>query len=103
MFQNDADRKKSHFIQIIIPDRVIFRIIEQEYRASALPMDCHRRHYSSLYHLILTGKSAPIGLITAALKPLSSDIFVVTPSGKSSDRLTSRVSLRHFSLTHCGV
>jgi len=103
MFQNDAEGKKTHFLQIIIPDRVIFRIIEQEYRASALPMDCHRRHYSSLFHLMNTGKSAPMGLIFAALKPLSSVNFAVKKVCRATDSSANGVSLRLFSLTHCGV
>ncbi|MFD3247355.1 hypothetical protein [Rahnella aquatilis] len=103
MFQIDAEGKKSLFLQIIIPAKVIFRTTEQEYRASALPMDCHRRHYSSLFHLILTGKSAPMGLISVALKPLSSAISVANTSGRSSDSLAYRVFVRLFSFTHCGV
>jgi hypothetical protein len=103
MFQNDAEGKKTHFLQIIIPDRVIFRIIEQEYRASALPMDCHRRHYSSLFTFTIPGKSAPMGLISAALKPLSSAEFAAHTPGRSSDSLAYRVFVRLFSITHCGV
>src|SRR5688572_4576865 len=103
MIQTDAEGKRSLFLQLIFPDKVIFRIIEQEYRASALPMDCHRRHYSSLFHLILTGKSAPMGLISAALKPLSSAISAANTSGRSSDSLGCGVFVRLFSLTHCGV
>jgi|SRR5471030_705559 hypothetical protein len=103
MFQNNAGGKRSHFRPIIIPDKVIFQIIEQEYRASALPMDCHRRHYSSLFHLIVTGKSAPMGLIFAALKPLSSVSHTAKTLCRVSDCPANRVSLRLFSLTHCGV
>ncbi|MBU9809229.1 hypothetical protein J1785_05635 [Rahnella sp. SL6] len=103
MFQIDAGGKKTLFLHIIIPDRVIFRIIEQEYRASAHPMDCHRRRYPSLFHLIFTGKSAPMGLISAALKPLSSAFYAAHTSGRSSDSLVYRVFVRLFSLTHCGV
>ena len=102
MFQIDAEGKKSLFLQIIIPDRVFFSIIEQEYRASALPMDCHRRHYSSLFYLILTGKSAPMGLISAALQPLSSAFSADNAKGQPSDNLACHVFVRLFSLNHCG-
>jgi hypothetical protein len=50
-----------------------------------------------------TGKSAPMGLIFAALKPLSSVNFAVKKVCRASESSAKCVSLRLFSLTHCGV
>jgi hypothetical protein len=52
---------------------------------------------------MITGKSAPMGLIFAALKPLSSVNFAVKKVCRASESSAKCVSLRLFSLTHCGV
>ncbi len=70
MLQNDAACKKTLFSGLIITDRVTLPTIEQEYRAPALPMDCHRRHLSSLFSPLFSDNFTSSGRVIVALKTL---------------------------------
>jgi len=92
----DTADKKTRFSVLMIPDRVVVPLIEQEYRASALPMDCHRRHLSSfLFPQFYSGNFSFSGRVIVALKSfllISTDLCHRTRSGGNVLRLFSHTA-----------
>jgi hypothetical protein len=94
VLQNDAAGKKTFFSTLMIPDRVVFHTIEQEYRASALPMDCHRRHLSSIFSPLFSGNFTFSGRVIVALKA-----FPLIPTDHNPQTLSGGNVLRLCSHT----